>query len=273
MKIPNELREVLVEVGVPADRIDRLVRICNSLEEFSLPELVITSTGCPQPLFLSDGRVYRRAGYHVTGGTWLLHCTDGRTRGLGIRIERIWVSLDAIQQEVAEAVLRLVTRDPAADLAFLEAKKHAWFAPLWISGRFIVTPDSNGGFRYAYRDNPELKSSMICPDFGLSHPPLTVRQLVTVHGPDILKDFRDPGRRRELNEFGDPDLALAMAIREWRLTRQGDRLVVITPDVPLVISRDEVVKLRGSASALAVICMIHGRRFVDRLWREAPVIG
>lgn len=268
MPLPSNVASLLTDVGLPADRLDRIVSIVPDIGAINLTQLSLTSTADPQRHWLHDGAQLDHP-LRVQGATWLIELTVTKQLPLNIRIDRVIFAPGAVTQDVADALLRVIHHDPSADVGLLDALKSGELAKLWIAGRFEVELDG-GRFAFTQRPIRHLTATNAYPTPETAIPG-TVAALIKRYGWVLLDDWRDPQKRQMYNLCGDPDFALSMLIRDLSIRRLGDRLLLTGRlGQQVAIRQEELPSVKTLCPELINICLMHGRHFVNRLWREAP---
>ncbi|MEK7636769.1 MAG: hypothetical protein AAB402_00045 [Patescibacteria group bacterium] len=276
MPLPSHVVDLLTDVGLPADRLDRIVSIVPDIGAINLTQLPLTSTADPQRRWLHDGAQLKHP-LRVQGATWLIELMIANQPRLNVRINHVWCTPQAVIQDVADALLRLIYRDPSADIGLVGALKSGELAKLWIAGRFLAFPGSsltNDPFTFQRRPVAGVTAMNTYHDFLPTDVPGSVATLVKRYGWSLLDDWRDPQKQRMYNLCGDPDFALPMLIRTLSIRRLGNQLHLTVPSgQPMTIRQEELPSVKTLCPELVNICLMHGRHFVDRLWREAPSAG
>ncbi len=273
MPLSSNVVSLLTDVGLPADRLDRIVNIVPDIGAVNLTQLPLTSTADPQRYWLHDG-IRVNDPPRVQGATWLIELTVAKRPSLNVRIDRVLCAPAAIIQDVADALLRLIYRDSSADVGLIDAMKSGELAKLWIAGRFLVFPESgltNDPFILQRRSVVDVTATNIYHDFLPTNVPGSVAALVKRYGWSLLDDWRDPQKQHMYNLCGDPDFVLPMLIRDLSIRRIGNQLRLTTRvGHQMMIRKEELSSLKIECPELLKICLMHGRAFVNRLWREAP---
>lgn len=264
------LVELMINMGIPESAIQRIVKPCDTVTDFSIGQLPTVSTNSPLRRVFSDGLVNERDGMiRVEGGTWVIICVITPTP-LNVRIDevRFQPMSGGVVKRLGTALARIVYKDLTADYRLPTMINEPELVSYWLAGKFSIHPRLNlgeHGFDVMYMSQLTLDPRQYVfrrrrirdlTDYnhfdGWSEPsvPQVVERLIRRHGRQILQPWSELVTRDQYNLVGDYDGTLS-----WlRLARRRGMLAN---------ALDE-----HSPGFAKVAVLTHGYEIWNELWSE-----